>query len=323
MRIPGIERAAGHHVRVTEPIDDGSGPLLKGIRPKNDKAAAALALYDQRARIPIVLSALLPLVVVPEPGNWVSVAIGIVSWVVFVVDFVVHERLIEHYLSTGLGKFDLTIVVLTAPWFLLPGSVSGGGIIVVLRLARVARLVVASKPARQLFERIGRVAVVAGSVMLVGSVVAYYAEHPTNPEFATFGDSLWWAIVTLTTVGYGDIVPATTTGRIAAVMIMLTGVAVLGLLAGTLASFFRLQPSGSPTPPAAPADKGATATAPDGPQTDPTAPSGLDQVLRELTQLRAQVDELSAMKTQLAALTTHLSPASPTFTATTVRDDNG
>ena len=166
---------------------------------------------------------------------------------VFVIDFVVHERLLQRYLSSRLGKFDLLIVVFTAPWFLLPGAVSGGGIIVVLRLARLARLVVASKRARQLFDRIGRVAVVAVSVMTAGAVVAYYAEHPVNPEFATFGDSLWWAIVTLTTVGYGDIVPETTTGRVASVMIMLTGVAVLGLLAGTLASFFRLQPTGPPT----------------------------------------------------------------------------
>ena len=193
--MPEIEPAARHHTGVAEPIGDAPEALLKGVRPRNEKAAAALALYDRRARLAIVLSALLPLAIAPEPGNWVSVAIGIVSWSVFVVDFVVHERLIEHYLSTRLGRFDLAIVVLTAPWFLLPGTLSGGGIIVVLRLARVARLVVASKGARQLFSRLGRVAVVATSVMVVGAMVAYYADHPTNPEFATFGDSLWWAIV--------------------------------------------------------------------------------------------------------------------------------
>src|SRR6478736_1953406 len=229
---------------MTEPIDDMPAPLVQVGTPRDAKAAATLARYDERAPIPLVLSALLPLIVAPQPGHPVSVVIGVVSWVVFVVDLIVHERLLQRYLSTRLGKFDLAIVVLTAPWFLLPGSVSGGGIIVVLRLARLARLVVASKRARQLFDRIGRVAVVAVSVMTAGAVVAYYAEHPpVNPEFATFGDSLWWAIVTLTTVGYGDIVPVTTTGRIAAIMIMLTGVSVLGLLAGTLASFFRLQPT--------------------------------------------------------------------------------
>ena len=205
---------------MTEKIENKSGPWLNVGIPRDAEAAATLARYNELAPIPLVLSAILPLVVAPVPGNPVSVVIGVVSWAVFVVDFVVHERLLQRYLRTRLGKFDLLIVVLTAPWFLLPGSVPGGGIIVVLRLARLARLVVASKRARQLFDRIGRVAVVAVSVMTAGAVVAYYVEHPVNPEFATFGDSLWWAIVTLTTVGYGDIVPATTTGRIAAVMII-------------------------------------------------------------------------------------------------------
>jgi voltage-gated potassium channel len=292
---------------VTEPIDDTSSPLVSVGTPRDAKAAAALARYDRRAPIPLILSAVLPLVVAPQPGNPVSIIIGVVSWAVFVVDFVVHQRLLRRYLGTRLGKFDLLIVVLTAPWFLLPGSWPGGGFVVLLRLARLARLVVASKRARQLFDRIGRVAVVAVSVMVAGAVVAYYAEHPVNPEFATFGDSLWWSIVTLTTVGYGDIVPETTTGRIAAVMIMLTGVAVLGLLAGTLASFFRLQPTGSATaktnPDLAPPATGLAAT----PETATSpSPLGFDQVLTELTELRTQVAELTELKTQLAALTNQL-----------------
>jgi voltage-gated potassium channel len=291
---------------VTTQIDDTSSPLVNAGTPRSSKAAAALARYDQRAPLPLVLSALLPLVVAPQPGNPVSVVIGIASWVVFVVDFVVHERLLKGYLGTRLGKFDLAIVVLTAPWFLLPGATSGGGLIVVLRLARLARLIVASKRARQLFDRIGRVAVVAISVMTAGAVVAYYAEHPVNPEFATFGDSLWWAIVTLTTVGYGDIVPETTTGRVAAVMIMLTGVAVLGLLAGTLASFFRLQPSGSPSAPAASSNTAPTGETQHNTETLAPAVPGVDQVLNELSELRAQVAELTTLKTQLAMLTTHL-----------------
>ena len=310
VRVPGIRPAARQHTGVAESIDTVSAPPVQRGAPRDAKAAAALARYDRIARLPLVLSALLPLVIAPEPGNPVSVAIGIVSWAVFVVDFVVHERLLRRYLGTRRGVFDLAIVVLTAPWFLLPGSISGGGIVVVLRLARVARLVIASKGARQLFDRLGRVALVAGSVMVAGAVAAYYAEHPVNPEFATFGDSLWWAIVTLTTVGYGDIVPETTTGRVAAVMIMLTGVAVLGLLAGSLASFFRLQPDGSAadraTPEPATPSTGLGSAAPVIPVTAPTAPSGLDLVLSELTQLRTQVGELTDLKAQLAVLTARL-----------------
>ena len=76
-------------------------------------------------------------------------------------------------------------------------------------------------------------------MLLFGSWMAYVAEHPANPEFANFGDSLWWGIVTLTTVGYGDIVPETTKGRTAAVFLMLTGIGTLGVISGTLASAFR------------------------------------------------------------------------------------
>ncbi len=88
---------------------------------------------------------------------------------------------------------------------------------VLLRLARLARLAMATKGSRRLFDRLGRIAVVAGGVLVTGSLVAYYAEHPANPGFATVGDALRWGIVTLTTVGYGDIVPKTSTGHFAAV----------------------------------------------------------------------------------------------------------
>ena len=84
------------------------------------------------------------------------------------------------------------------------------------------------------------VVVVAVGVVFLGAAIAHHAEHPAKLEFATFGDALWWGIVTLTTVGYGDIVTKTSVGRGAGVMIMLTGIAVVGLLAGSLASFFRI-----------------------------------------------------------------------------------
>jgi voltage-gated potassium channel len=258
---------------------------------------------DRLARLPIVLSAVLPLILAPEPGKPVSLVIGVGSWLVFVFDFIVHERLLQKYLTTSLGKFDLAIVVLTAPWFLLPGASGGGGFIVILRLARLARLLVGSRGLRQLISRLGHVALVAVSVMLGGAVIAYYAEHPVNPEYATFGDSIWWSIVTLTTVGYGDITPITTTGRMAAVMIMITGVAVLGLLAGSLASFFRLQPDGSASEPATPegaADPPATAVTG---SAESTAQADLDRVLSEISRLRVEVGDLSPLKAQLAQLT--------------------
>jgi voltage-gated potassium channel len=275
-----------------DPITDSSGATPVRGAPRDDSAAIAIAAYNRVARLPIALSALLPLIIAPEPGNPVSVAIGIVSWLVFVVDFGVHQRFLWQNMRTNVGRFDLAIVILTAPWFLLPGAHAGAGFIVILRLARLARLVVANRPARQLFSRLGRVAVVALSVMLGGALVAYYAEHPVNPGFATFGDSLWWSMVTLTTVGYGDIVPITLSGRMAAVAIMLTGVAVLGLLAGSLASFFRLQPGGTES--AGEPEPTAIDPATPAPSQAITAQPGLELVLSELAELKAQIASLSA-----------------------------
>ncbi|MDI1464111.1 ion transporter [Catellatospora sp. KI3] len=246
-------------------------------QPRDAAAAAALEKYDRRARVPIILSAVLPLIIVPEQGNWVAVAVGVGSWLVFLADFLVHQRLMVNYLGTHLGRFDLAIVVLTAPWFLLAGA-PAAGFVVVLRLARLGRLIIATKGVRRLFARLGRVAIIAAAVLFVGAAMAYYAEHPTNPEFATFGDSLWWATVTLTTVGYGDIVPITTAGRFDGAAIMFMGVALLGLLAGSLASFFGLEPEQAAA--------------------EPTASN--DSVLNELSLLRAEVRELRALTRRLA-----------------------
>ena len=131
-------------------------------------------------------------------------------------------------------------MVATFPFYLLPGTGGFAWVLMFARLARVARVLIATRPLRRFAQRLGKVAVVAAAIVVICSLSAYEAEHPTNPGFATIGDALWWGIVTLTTVGYGDIVPKTTAGRLSGVAIMLTGVAVLGVLAGSLASLFGL-----------------------------------------------------------------------------------
>jgi voltage-gated potassium channel len=57
-------------------------------------------------------------------------------------------------------------------------------------------------------------------------------------DFATFWDGVWWAVVTVTTVGYGDLYPHTVPGRIVAIALMLVGIGFLAVLTATVASHF-------------------------------------------------------------------------------------
>jgi len=128
--------------------------------PRSAESAAFLTRFEAVMRIPIIVSAILPLIVVPESSGWLGIVVGVSTWLVFLVDYVVHVHLVVHYRRTRYGRFDLFVVIATAPWFLIPG-LQPGRFVVLLRLARLARLIVATAGTRRLFERLGRVAGVA------------------------------------------------------------------------------------------------------------------------------------------------------------------
>ena len=247
---------------------------------------------------PIFVSAVFPIILSFAGANSVVASVVlVVTWFVFIADFVVHVRLIPGYLRSGLGLFDLGIVVVTAPWFLIPGM-GDARFLSFARLARLARVMKASgKSLIRLANQLGRVGAVTLLLVITCAYVAYNAEHPVNPDFSDYGQSVWWAIVTVTTVGYGDVVPITRVGRVTATVLMFSGLGLLGVLAGALASFFGFSESADKSEPEA-----ESGPQPDGdpgrPQPVATVPPG-DGTSAALASARA---EITALRVRLAAI---------------------
>ncbi|MFZ4718543.1 MAG: potassium channel family protein [Ilumatobacteraceae bacterium] len=196
--------------------------------------------WNRRMGPVIIVAAILPIAVSltdarrDHPAVWLDLA----SWLVFIVDYVVHLRLRKGFARTKAGVFDLAVVVLSAPWYLLP-FLGNSRILGLARLARLGRVFfVSTKGAkiRELGRRLGQAALYSGVLILVCALVVEAVE-PASAGYQTIGDSLWWAVVTFTTVGYGDIYPTTGPGRFVAVLLMLGGVALIGSLAASLGSF--------------------------------------------------------------------------------------
>ena len=80
-------------------------------------------------------------------------------------------------------------------------------------------------------NRIIHLIIAAGLIILVGTIVEYNIESKVpNTQIKTYLDALWWCVSTVTTVGYGDIVPVSNLGRIVAVFYMFFGISMISIL---------------------------------------------------------------------------------------------
>jgi len=124
------------------------------------------------------------------------------------------------------------------------------------RLARISRLL-RGQNQRQLVRDILRnrgqyatfvTLMLAMLVLSLSSVfVLQFEDQSPEANITTGGDALWWAIVTITTVGYGDKYPVTFGGRITATIVMVTGVGIIGALASILSSLLVQSPGADPS----------------------------------------------------------------------------
>ena len=149
-------------------------------------------------------------------------------WALFGVDYLVRLTLTPNRGRWFLRHLpDLAIIVLP---FLRP-----------LRLLRLVTLVsiMQRSAGTALRGRITLYTVGSAALLIFTSALASLdaERHEPGSSIRTFGQALWWALTTFTTVGYGDSVPVSTQGRFIAVLLMIGGVALAGVVTATLASW--------------------------------------------------------------------------------------
>ncbi len=147
------------------------------------------------------------------------------------------------YLGSLHGIVDALAALAVPVAFVLGASEPGvwmAGIVWVLKLINIA-------PALRQLNRViilearslGSVACLFVVILLIAAAALYGLEHDDQPaEFGSLRQSLWWAVVTLTTTGYGDVVPKTAAGRVIAGAVMILGLGMFGLWTGIMATGF-------------------------------------------------------------------------------------
>lgn len=156
------------------------------------------------------------------------------------------------WMGTPLAVVDLLAIL---PFYLPMGVALDLRFLRVLRLLRLVRVLKLARYSKAI-RSMGRVfrakrqelvmtLFLVGVLLVVSSSLMYLAEHEAQPEdFSSIPHTLWWAVITLTTVGYGDAVPITPLGRALGAVIALLGIGMIALPAGILGSGFvdELQP---------------------------------------------------------------------------------
>lgn len=167
---------------------------------------------------------------VSEDTAWAR-PLNLAIWALFVVDYVTRLAVARDRSTFVRSNLVDLVAILPADLFRLAR---------VARLARLARagslVWRASANTRDVLmtNGLGWVLLAATGAILLGAAAVWAAD----PAFATFGDSLWWAIVTSTTVGYGDLSPTSGLARGVAVMVMFVGIGTISMLTGSIATFF-------------------------------------------------------------------------------------
>ena len=184
-------------------------------------------------------------------GKYLS-AFEIFTYVIFSGEYIYRiiesskEKSWKSYVFSFFGIIDLLAII---PFF-LPFLISiDARSIRVLRLVRLVNIIKIgrhNKAINSLITVIKSVRVEVGVTMFTSivavvfaGILMYYAENETQPEvFSNMGQSIWWAVATLTTIGYGDIYPVTAIGKLIASSLAFVGIGLVAIPAGLISAAY-------------------------------------------------------------------------------------
>lgn len=213
------------------------------------------------------------------PFQFALVVLSVVLLGGLLVDFIVHvpreiSRLI-HFIDTAIcgmlfmdfcwrfGRAPHKLRFLKWGWLDLVASIPAIPALRwgrVFRIVRVIKLTLTLRSYRVLLSQFihrRREAGLASALVLTVFVICFASigvlvfEHAPDSNIKTAEDALWWSLVTITTIGYGDRYPVTDAGRLIATVLMISGIGLFGTLSGVAASFFlgtQAQPGSGPAP---------------------------------------------------------------------------
>jgi len=218
----------------------------------------------------LLLIPLLASIVIESSGNVSRLLSPELSNLLFCVSFL-SEWMVGLRLAPDRKKYCTSVGNLLELISSIPLGLAfqGARFVRVIRLLRLVRLVVRARRMRGKVLALARVFGIMGAIA-VGGAMALRAVEPQAVE--TLGDALWWSLVTVSTVGYGDIYPSTTAGRVIASLLIVSGIGTFGYVAGFMSSIMENEDAG----PASQAD----------------LVGAVDQLQARLDTLEAKIDRL-------------------------------
>ncbi len=206
-------------------------------------------IFDLGIQGLIVLSLIsFPVQTLPGLSNEIRVvlwAFEVFSVAVFTIEYVLRVIVAEKTLSFVFSFYGLVDLLAILPFYVATGldlrAVRIVRLLRILRLLKVGRHIEAVErfavALRSIREELVLFFCLSGSLVYLAASGIYYFEHTAQPDtFASVPHALWWAVATLTTVGYGDVYPVTVGGKMFTTVILFVGLGIVSIPTGLLAS---------------------------------------------------------------------------------------